>query len=1209
MSAVKQTGGTGMSEATLRQVRAADPAGSAWVSANAGSGKTRVLTDRVARLLLAGARPEKILCLTYTRAAAAEMQERLFSLLGGWAMMEDDALREALQARSEEALELSDAALARARTLFASALETPGGLKIQTIHAFCEKLLRRFPLEAGISPRFEVLDDRAAAQIMAAIRDRMARAAEEGSDPSFDAAARRVSEFTLDALDAEALAKRALFTARDGAEADAALAAAFELPEGLKADGLLDEAVAAHDPDAIAELIPRFAAGGKTAQKKVPDLKAAEAAWKALLDGAHATEEERQAQIRRFLLSAEAALLTRTLSIPKTVVTKGMEAETPGLTETFHAAAEGALRAREALNLSDALARSQDLRTYAAALIAGYEAEKESRSALDFADLVTRAGALLSSSAAASWALYKLDGGVDHILIDEAQDTAPDQWAVIRAVAEEFFAGAGARPGDAPRTLFVVGDEKQSIYSFQGAEPREFGRMRAHFDDRLAAAPRPLHVGELAHSFRSAPAILEFADKVFEGRAEGLSAEGADPRHVAAKTDAPGLIELWPFFGREEEGEEPAWDDPIDAPAPRAPKARLAEAVAAHVATLLEEGEPIPLKKNGRFAGWRPMRPGDVMILVRSRAGLAPGMIRGLKARGVDVAGADRMLLTAELAVKDLLALLRVAQDPGDDLALAALLRSPLGGLDEDGLYEIARARGGRLIDALAAAPEAAPGALDMVRGAIARADYQRPHEILSRALVDHGGRAALLARLGPEAEDAIDELLAQSLAYERAETPTLAGFLAWLDAAAGTEVKREQGGGADEVRVMTVHGAKGLEAPFVILPDAGPVRGARAPGILALDGPGGPVPAWPVKAAERPAPMQAAFDALEEKERQERDRLLYVALTRAEDRLLIAGGGEADKAEDSWWGMARQALEALGAEEAPRPPALAKEAEAEAPMLRRGPLWSPPASVEAPAAAPRPGAHEPPLPADRIAADRVRPDAPPAPIRRIAASALAPDGAGMAGGDAAGEDAAGRPGAPLTPPAAPLDRETARRRGIVVHDMLERLAALPEAARPEAAASLARAATALPAAQRDGCAAEALAALALPELAPFLGPNSLAEAGFSAEARSLGGRLVGRIDRLAFDAAGRILLLDWKTGPAPARGALPGAYLNQLAAYALALEALTAGDGGAGDGPAGDGSAGAPVAAHILWTAEPRLDRIADADLAAAVAALKERG
>jgi ATP-dependent helicase/nuclease subunit A len=1138
-----------MDDATRAQARAADPAQSAWVSANAGSGKTRVLTDRVARLLLAGARPEKILCLTYTKAAAAEMQTRLFTLLGQWAMMEDGALSAELQARSETPLTLADGALDNARRLFASALETPGGLKIQTIHAFCDALLRRFPLEAGVSPRFQVLDDRQSAQMLAALRDRMAEDAAAGIDPAFDAAADRIGEGQMEELTAEILHKRALF---DG---DARLAEAFGLDPDASDAQLLDEAVAQTDPDAFEDFLVPFTNGGANAQKVVPALHEAAAAWRALTQNAPA---DRAAAILRYLVAAEAALLTKSAHTPmKTVVTKGMETATPGLKDAVLAAAEGTMAARETRIAVEALRKARDLSLFAHALIRAYEAEKEGLSALDFPDLVARAAALLTTADMAAWALWKLDGGVDHILIDEAQDTAPEQWTVIRAVAEEFFAGQGAR--DAPRTLFVVGDEKQSIYSFQGADPAEFGRMRGLFRDRLDASSAPLYVGELEHSFRSAPAILTLVDKVFETRAEGLNADAAPPHHRAYRKDTPGLVEMWPFFGKFDEADDLPWFAPVDAPAPSAPKPRLARAVAEHIADLLHEGTPIPDRKHG---GWRAMRPSDVMVLVQSRRTLAPGIIRALKSRGVDVSGSDRLILTEDLAVKDLLALLRVALDPGDDLSLAALLRSPLGQVSEGGLYDLAHGRQGRLRDVLLDQPDAAPGAHRLIEDIIARADFQRPHELLSRALVDHGGRAAMLARLGPEAEDPIDELLSQALSYERAETPTLAGFLSWIDAADTLAIKREQGGGADEVRVMTVHGAKGLEAPFVVLPDTGP-RGTGGKGRAVVDMDG--VPVWSLpKNVGRPEALAAAIEALERKDEQERARLLYVALTRAEDRLLIAGAGDETKADDSWYGMIRTGLEGLGAALVAATPALADEPSAG--VLRLAQLWTPRDVTQMPA----------PARTARSAgrAADLAPLMPPAPApRRFAASALG------------GQDG----GAALTGPSH--DRDVARARGDLVHLLVETLADLPGHARSDAAqALLARHGAGVPPDLRAGCTDEALAALSLPDLAPFLGPGSIAEAGLSVTLPGLGGRLTGRIDRLVI-LPDRILLLDFKTGRTPAIGdPAPETHLRQLAAYRAALGRL---------------HPGVQVQAHLMWTAIPRIDLQTDAALDAAWAQL----
>ncbi|MCB1376008.1 MAG: UvrD-helicase domain-containing protein, partial [Rhodobacteraceae bacterium] len=468
----------------------------------------------------------------------------------------------------------------------------------------------------------------------------------------------------------------------------------------------------------------------------------------------------------------------------------------------------------------------------------------------------------------ASWVLWKLDGGLEHILVDEAQDTSPAQWQVVRALSEEFFAGEGAR--DRERTVFVVGDEKQSIYSFQGADPAAFGDMRAHFEARLAAMGRELQDCALIHSFRSAPQILALVDAVFGGRA-GMGTGGA-PTHAAIDPARPGRVELWPFLPKPEKPEQTDWWLPVDARSADDPVEILTRQIAERIAGWIADGQLLPGEN-----GARPIRAGDVMILVQRRSALFHAVIRALKREGVAVAGADVLRMGGELAVKDLLAALRVAATPGDDLSLAALLRSPLGGISEDGLFEIAHGRSGSLFAALRRQPPErhAPvrAMLDDLRD---QADFLRPFELLQRILLRHDGRQNLVARLGPEAEDGIDALLDQALAYESAEAPSLTGFLAWIDQDE-FQVKRRSEEGADQVRVMTVHGAKGLESPVVVLPDCATRKPPEEGRILTL--PDRPA-VWRGTRADRPPTVAEAVALRARRAEEERRRLLYVALT-----------------------------------------------------------------------------------------------------------------------------------------------------------------------------------------------------------------------------------------------------------------------------------------------------------------------------------------
>jgi ATP-dependent helicase/nuclease subunit A len=1118
--------------ATDAQRLAADPARSAWVSANAGSGKTRVLTDRVARLLLAGAPPQRILCLTYTKAAAAEMTARLSKTLGGWALTDDAALAASLREVAGPDAALTPDTLAEARRLFAQALETPGGLKIQTIHAFCDAVLRRFPLEAGVSPGFTVLDDAARDRLAARAREQLAEAAAGGDDDAFDAAAALLGDEGLEGLCRDILSGRGLFAASRG---PVRLAAAFGLtPDALEEDPF-EGFWPTLDAAALARAARIMAQGGKTDAALATAMASLAAAPDALARDA-----------------AAAALMLTTGGTARKfdkAPTKAIDTAHPWIRPLLAGAQAGWLEARARADAIEGARRAIALDRFATAFLAAFDAEKLARAALDFDDLVERAGRLLTEGEMGAWALYKLDGSVDHILVDEAQDTAPGQWRVIRALAAEFHAGLGAR--DLTRTMFVVGDEKQSIYSFQGADPRLFAETRDWLDARLADAGQSLREQPLVTSFRSAPAILRAVDATFAAAANGLSREGAAPTHAAAKKRLVGRVDLWPLIPKDEGEAEPHWTEPVDAPTPQDPRIRLARLLAAEIARWLRDGERLP-------GGGRPVRAGDVMVLVRRRDLLARELIRALKAAEVPVAGADRLRIAEELAVKDLLALARFALTPGDDLTLAALLRSPLCGLDLPTLEGLAAGRTGSLWAALRAAPEHAALA-ERLRAAMDRADFLRPYEFFEAALIADGGRKRLLARLGPEAEDAIDELLAQALAYDADSTPTLEGFLDWM-ARGDVTIKREMDATAGAVRVMTVHGAKGLEAPVVILPDCGPKRGGRSGPLLAapLDGndPDARFAAWRTARAEAAGPVAAALALEEAAERAESRRLLYVAMTRAERWLIVCGAGDPDKdtgpdsGRETWHGLVAAGLDALGdARAVPGPEG--------GPMTIRR-LEDEGATDEPAVAEPEAERATPPDWATRAA--------PPPPLRpRVAASALGgPDGHGEgAGGDSAGGDGAGR--------AAALARGTA------VHALLEHLPDAPPAARPALATRLL--ARLVPEAEAAACAAmlaQAEAAMALPEAAAAFAPDALAEVALSAELPGVG-RVSGRIDRLSV-TPNLVLAVDFKTDAAPpvrVADAPPG-YLLQMAAYDAALRLLYP---------------DRQVAVALLWTALPRLD------------------
>ncbi|MEM8824787.1 MAG: double-strand break repair helicase AddA [Pseudomonadota bacterium] len=1070
---------TAADAATRAQIGAADPAGSVWLAANAGSGKTRVLTDRVAWLLLDGAAPERILCLTYTKAAAGEMQNRLFQRLSAWAMLPDDVLREEITKLGAARGTVTPAQLRRARTLFARAIETPGGLKIQTIHAFCASLLRRFPLEAGVSPAFQEMDEIATTRLHTDILDDMAT-----THPDLvDQVAARLTDGDPSAFLASIAANRdGLLPPLNRDALRRALGIEDESPETIRA-----EAITPDDLTLLENV--RDAAAQETA---VTMSRLVDALSQAIL----ADPPDRFDQLCQ-------TLLTQKNEPRKTPVTKPVAKRLgDALTEDLHSLAARLADAHQRLAAFDALDQAQALHAFAPAFLTELDRHKAQRGWLDFDDQIAGARRLLRDSDMAQWVLFKLDGGLDHILVDEAQDTSPEQWDVIEALASEFGAGQGARD-DIQRTLFVVGDRKQSIYSFQGADPDAFDRMRRTFDHRLQGGP-PLQDHALLHSFRSAPIILDLVDETFSAG----GGVGDPPEHIAFKTNLPGRVDLWPVIEQApEDHSDRKWHEPVDRPARNDAKIELAEKIADTVQAMLADGTPV-----GHGEKRRAVRPGDILILLRRRKELFHHIVRACKARNLDLAGADRLTLSDDLAVRDLIAALTWAATPDDDLSLATLLRSPLGRFSEADLFKVAQGRPATLWQAVR---ETAQGsATEMLTDLLKVTDTLRPYELLQRILVRHDGRRLLLARLGQESAEAIDALLGQALAYEQLETPSLTGFLGWFTSA-DPELKRQGGTGA--IRVMTVHGAKGLEAPVVILPECQKPKPKGPTGVQTLDT--GPAVWMPPKSGWSPA-LHDHADRRQMAEAAEADRLLYVAMTRTENWLIVGAAGDVgEDRHDSWYTKVQAAMEAQGAQPhdtglrlqsgdwSPRKPTTQDTA----------PPANPPIWLETPVAAPEPAA------------------------KPLAPSTL-PDPKALPG---EAQDT--------------RSTEAAMRRGTAIHALLEHLPPLPEPQRRAAApAILARHAPLWPEDDAEEIIAEALAVLSDPALAHIFAPGTLSEVPFVLPATGTQPAITGTMDRIVPTASGRLIVDHKSNAIRPATPTeVPLGLLRQMGAYAQAAATI----------------------------------------------------
>jgi ATP-dependent helicase/nuclease subunit A len=1093
-----------------RQAQASNPRTSAWVSANAGSGKTHVLTQRVLRLLLDGTPPAQILCLAYTKAAAANMADRVFSRLAQWTSLHDKALAQAIVECGAGSPDPTK--LIFARQLFARTIETPGGLKIQTLHAFAERLLRLFPFEANVPAHFKVLDEREAKRSLIEARD--AAFAELAASSEYagalDLVARESGAAKFDELMTEALSRAEVFGAHDDAFA---YAAALRSPLGL-GPGVTSASVEAEmlGGDIGRMRRERWAQaldlGKKHDQNIAANLRAAD------------QDEACQVRIQALL---DAFFKDGGEGEPRggedgTVTTKDLARTAPALENDLRREQDRLNVLRERRRAALTLERSAALFVVARAILASFSRMKAERGALDFNDQIARALALVTVSSPA-WVLHKLDYGLDHLLLDEAQDASQPQWGILAALSAEFFAGAGARPKN--RTIFAVGDEKQSIFGFQGAAPQMFAEMKSEFAKRHRDSERPFADVPLTFSFRSSQTILDAVDMTFRTELAWRSVAAAgepSPSHQAIRSYLKGVVELWPPIAPRPGFDPEDWSMPLDPPSQDDPPVVLAKRIAEVIKSWLRPTSPERVVDPDSGA-IRRIRESDVMILVRSRNAFFEAMIRALKAGDVKAAGADRLKLKDHIAVIDLIAVGHAAVLPEDDLTLASVLKSPLIGFDDEALMKIAARRSGSLVEALRRGDEAAARdaarRLDSWR---ARAKVLTPFAFYATLLGQDGGRRALISRLGPEAADPIDEFLTLALAHEQSEAPSLHNFLAQVELA-DVEIKRDMEVETEGVRVLTVHASKGLEAPIVFLPDScGGPDSRHEPKLMVLPSPrpgDPPVLAWARKSAEDAEAVADARARAREAQAGEHRRLLYVAMTRAAQRLIVAGYETSKRRPpDCWWDLIHGGLaEKLG--------------DAPAPFREGGKILRYGEGLHAEGVGEAAAAHVRDSVPDWLLA---------AATPEAAATPLNPS---RAGGGGRGD------------PERALE-------GRLAHTLLEMLPGLPPERRPGAAAGYLEAwGGALTESVRVALASQVLRAIDAPELSFLFGPNSRGEVPLTGRLAQPGRPDLpysGRLDRLVATAEG-VLIVDFKLGEKPNRPA--SSHVTQLALYRAILRPL----------------------------------------------------
>ena len=1136
------------------QRMAADPVHSVFVSANAGSGKTKVLVERVSRILLNGTKPDKILCLTYTKAAASEMQTRLFEVLGDWSILPENQLEGILNELEGVQKKRSKKQIGRARRLFANALETPGGLKIQTLHAFCERVLRQFPLEAGLLPGSEAIDEAQARALQTEsvkVLETEARSHEEGElANAISVLAFRKGDKDLQALYQWIMNNAYKIDAWEQAGGSAGIAKHLGVAKDVRVEKTIADIWAATSKkDAIR--------AAKEMQESTS--KRDQARGQFVRDSFSMDDPETafETYCRAFFSKSGKRDLFK---VPATKSAGDFARTYFGSADKKNPSPEAQrlIAARETIRTAAQMELIAAFFTLAVRGVAAFRALKRNYRVMNFDDQIYLVRGLLCDGDAKDWVRYKLDGGVDHVLVDESQDTSDAQWQIVDAISEDFFQPSPDTDRRYPRTVFAVGDEKQSIYSFQGAEPELFLEQIQTLIKKQIITPEV----NLQMSFRSAPQILKLVDQVFYAGRGGqamfdskvfpsVSDRGV---HFAHRSD-PGIVEFWPAAKKinTERDEKPWKPEPVDALQVSDPREQLARAIAARVKTWLANKTPVYDRKNkdGKPRS-RSIRPEDIMILVTKRLPFFDALIRNLKEEGVPVAGADRLKLTDSIAVLDLLSLAKFCLLPEDDLSLAEVLKSPVFGWDDEQLFDIAHDRTGSLWQALPEGYERRT--LKSLRGFSSRF---APYEFFARTLAYMQNGESLyqkfLGRLGSEITDVVDVFLSRALTHQRRGVPSLARFINEIKADEN-KIKREMGAGHNEVRVMTVHAAKGLEAPVVILPDTTTLPDTSKENIFSFAS--GFIPS--VRSQNRPEFVRTCVQKRQQDLEREHMRLLYVALTRAESRLLICGYESHGKVvEKSWHDLVQRALSSIPeckACDTPFGEGIVFGLETKPARAGKG--------GEKKVRCPLPGWVRTHVPEEKNA------------VRRVSPSRL------VGNSEPQLKDVVR---SPLTKAGSPPGQFG---RGNIIHKLLQFLPDIHPEKRRSAAQTFLQAQSLLDDALCKEIETEVFNVLDCPDFAHFFNPGSRAEVSLGGKASVLPDTIIlnGQIDRLYVDEK-NVWILDYKSNRPPPKNidGISQIYIRQMAAYrALACDLYP----------------DKKIICALLWTDGPRLMVLPDEKL-----------
>ena len=882
--------------------RATDPFANVSVFASAGSGKTYLLVHRILKLLLIGVAPAHILAITFTRKAAAEMQARLMNVLSEWAAASDTQLKNIMQALSHP---YDDASIAKARKLYEELLFSEQEIRITTFHAFCQDILKRFAIHAGVPAGFRVIENNF--DIKQDARKQLFNRAQSEDNDNL-----RQALFTLlqhcNSVNNVQLVLDTFIDSRSDWQSYTELQdnpvayAEQKLHQQLFSKSLDQESCIAKIKPMIRESQDLFTLhASKTFQgyceKLILFLEIADPSY---------------SEIEKIVPVYFKSNLQRREIKPSKALEKSLGAEKMNrllsLNENICEQLEKLLDHHKKQTL---FAFNQAWFYAGSRLIEIYQEIKFKQHCLDFDDLEWYTYLLLNQHENATWVQYKLDQQIQHILIDEFQDTNPTQWKLISPLLDELAIDAHENH----RSLFLVGDAKQSIYGFRRANSELQQSAAAWAQENLHA-----DILETDDSYRSSPAIIEFVNQVFSQH--HLNLENFNS-HSAIQSQLWGKVEVEPLVKPKEleNATPPAqfFRNPLlEAPINIENDCHYYESqnIARKITSLVSSKTPVSTE-----SGTRAIQYCDIMVLARSRSHLAP-LELALREENVPFNSTYEKDFLSSLEVQDILALLTYLTQSHNDLALAQVLRCPLYGMSDDDLMQIAIQEETTWHDKLAtyaqtAALPLAKQAYDQLQNWRNLANTLPVHDLLDQIYFQSNivqRYAASIARNSElddlyviEIQENLISLLQLSLDIDAGRYSSVQSFLHALQKpnASNALVSSIQKSNRNAVQVMTIHSAKGLESPAVFLIDTGPQK-AKTRAYQAII-------SWPSN-ADKPKQFfilgrkdeidQATQNIVEqqnEKEQLEELNLLYVALTRAKQYLFISGATSKKNQSSSW--------------------------------------------------------------------------------------------------------------------------------------------------------------------------------------------------------------------------------------------------------------------------------------------------------------------